>query len=345
MTKGRMSGKFAAVVLGLAWLICASPAWAAIKKGGEAPALTGQDLAGQAHALDELKGKWVYVDFWASWCGPCMRELPSVVGLHKDMARNPNFAVLGVSLDSKGTLGDLQKAVKKNGVGYPVIYSNDGCSDIARQWGVNAIPATFLIDPQGRIVGEDIPVHQVKSLIEQHGTSAPAPKQGSDSQPRITVPARPQDVTGGTSSGAPRQEVVKCTDRLLPLSMSSGVEGGRDLEITMDLPPNNPRLSKYRLYLRSNRKDSKGVERTANWRYDISVFLDPRNTRAPYYIEIKDITDPAKSAGLAAPELTAMIDPYGSVCQFVVPLAPGTTKLNYAMALLLDSVAGYSTAR
>jgi thiol-disulfide isomerase/thioredoxin len=316
------------------WLTLGAAAHAAVKAGSAAPEIFGRELAsGEELSLSDLRGKWVFVDFWASWCGPCMKELPSVVGLHRDLGTGSNFTVLGVSLDSEGTLGDLRKAVKKNGVAYPVIYCNDGCNVVAGEWGVRSIPTTFLIDPQGRIVGEDIPIRQVRSLIEEGGGSGPGPQRNDQrfeppGKGNNTVPAKQPKLAANYSL---RPVQVKCREQLLP-SMS-GMPGAHDLQVTMDLRRKAPRVSNYRLFLRATKRTRDGRQVDANWRYDINLMLDSSDKRNPYFVEIKDSSDPTKALGFSAPELTAYVDPSTGVCQFLVPLAPDTLKLNYAMAL------------
>jgi thiol-disulfide isomerase/thioredoxin len=319
--RGTQIGRTALLALAVVAL-AASSAFAAPGKGSAAPELSGMDLAGgQERSLSEFKGKWVFVDFWASWCGPCMKELPKVVNLHNELSRNPNFTVLGVSLDEQNTLGDLRKAVQKNKVSYPVIYTGNGWNSLAASWGVSEIPTTFLIDPQGRVVDKDVPISQVKQLIEQ-GEGA-APREPSNAPPQLTVPA---------DGRVARPVQVTCRERLLPISMSTGMDGGRDLEIVMGLQPSKPKLSKYRMYLRATKRLPDGSAREANWRYDINILLDPTNQRTPYFVEIRDASEPGKTAGFTPPELTAALDLQRNECQFIVPLAPDTLKLNYAVA-------------
>jgi hypothetical protein len=263
-----------------------------------------------------------------------MHELPNVIALHHDMQNNPDFTVLGVSLDSQQTLGALRKVVKKNGITYPVVFTNDGCRTITERWGVNQIPTTYLIDPQGNIAGENIEVSQVRSLIQQNG---PDPRQSrygdirNTKQPRAvneTVPAHQPSALNANYSVKPTQ--VQCTQQLMP--SQTGMPGAHDLQVTMALASNGPKLRNYRMFLRATKRGKGGKQVDAIWRYDINLLLDPKNRNTPYFIEINDSSDPTKTLGYNAPDLTAMIDLEQNICQFIVPLNTDTLKLNYAMA-------------
>jgi peroxiredoxin len=317
-------------------------AQAAIRPGIPAPDIDGMELAsGQPVSLSSMRGKWVFVDFWASWCGPCMRELPNVIKLHNEMQNNPDFAVIGVSLDSENTLGALRKVVKKNGITYPIVYTNDGCSKITHNWGVNQIPSMFLIDPNGNIAGADIAVSQVKSLIEQGGSAPGGSRYADDrlgndrfgnplpgSPAHDTIPAHQPSALTANYSIKPRQ--VQCTQQLMP--SQNGIQGAHDLQVTMGLDPNGPKLRNYRMFLRATKKGKGGKQVDAIWRYDINLLVDPHNRNTPYFIEINDSSDPGKTMGYSAPDLMAMIDLEHNYCQFTVPLDTDTVKLNYAMA-------------
>ena len=76
-----------------------------IKIGDKVPELTMTAVDGKTYKLSELKGKYVFIDCWASWCGPCMGEVPNVKALHKALKDRKDFVMIGVSLDREGGCG------------------------------------------------------------------------------------------------------------------------------------------------------------------------------------------------------------------------------------------------
>lgn len=122
--------------------------------GTSAPEITLPTPDGKEVSLSSLKGKYVLVDFWASWCGPCRRENPNVVAAFNKF-KGKNFTILGVSLDS-----DKDKwvqAIAKDGLTWQHISDLQGWESIAaRNYGVNSIPANFLVDPDGKVIARDL---------------------------------------------------------------------------------------------------------------------------------------------------------------------------------------------
>ncbi|MFT3823016.1 MAG: TlpA disulfide reductase family protein [Chitinophagaceae bacterium] len=128
---------------------------------------TQNDTAGIAVSLASFKGKYVLVDFWASWCGPCRAENPNVVkAFNKYNAKG--FTVLGVSLDRPGQKDKWLQAIYKDGLTWTHVsdlaFWNNA---VAKLYGVLAIPQNYLLDPQGKIVAKNIRGEELDKALEK----------------------------------------------------------------------------------------------------------------------------------------------------------------------------------
>jgi thiol-disulfide isomerase/thioredoxin len=110
------------------------------------PPLVLKDRHGKPYTLKPYKGHVVLVNFWASWCPPCRKEMPSMQRLKEKMAGKP-FDIL--ALDTGETVDDSSAFLKEVKVSFPVLFDPD--SNTARRWKVFAMPTTFLIDKKGKI--------------------------------------------------------------------------------------------------------------------------------------------------------------------------------------------------
>lgn len=124
--------------------------------GAPAPAFTLFTPGGQPVSLADYRGKYVLVDFWASWCGPCRQENPAVLKAYEAF-KGRNFQVLGVSLDEEKTRQKWVQAIADDHMPWAQVSDLRGfASETAQQYGVKAIPQNFLVDPSGKIVASNL---------------------------------------------------------------------------------------------------------------------------------------------------------------------------------------------
>lgn len=106
------------------------------------------DTSGKTHSLDLYQGKWVIINFWATWCAPCLAEIPIFSELHQSR-KNKDLIVLGIAVDYDDPKVVFQFAEKQN-MSYPLILGDD---EVTAQFGkINILPTTFLYDPKGKKV-------------------------------------------------------------------------------------------------------------------------------------------------------------------------------------------------
>jgi peroxiredoxin len=122
--------------------------------GQPAPDFTLNDTAGKPVTLSSFHGKYVLLDFWASWCGPCRRENPNVVAAYEKY-KGKNFTILGVSLDDQKE--PWLKAIKADGLVWNQVSDLKGWqSNAAAMYGIKSIPSNFLLDTDGKIIGHNL---------------------------------------------------------------------------------------------------------------------------------------------------------------------------------------------
>jgi Peroxiredoxin len=135
--------------------------------GAKAPEFTQNDPDGNPIRLSDFRGKYLLVDFWASWCRPCRIENPNIVKAY-EAYKNKNFEILGVSLDNPGNRTAWLNAVKRDNLTWPQVSDLQGWkNEVAVLYGVQSIPQNFLLDPNGVIIAKNLKGEELtKKLAE-----------------------------------------------------------------------------------------------------------------------------------------------------------------------------------
>ncbi len=133
--------------------------------GSQAPEISLSDTTGNLVPLSSLRGKYVLLDFWASWCGPCRMENPNVVKMYNKY-KDKGFAIYSVSLDQ--TKGNWTKAIRNDNLTWTHVSDlKFWQSAAAQQYGVQAIPATFLLDKEGKIIAKNLRGEALEQKLEE----------------------------------------------------------------------------------------------------------------------------------------------------------------------------------
>ena len=123
------------------------------------------DTTGKTHTLAGYKGKWVLVNYWATWCPPCLHEIPDLIALHEN--KKNNLVVIGVALDFRNAqqVTDFADGLMVN---YPIVL---GSSQVVNQIGpVQGLPTTYLYNPDGKMVAQQVGAI-TRAAVESYITS------------------------------------------------------------------------------------------------------------------------------------------------------------------------------
>ncbi len=136
------------------------------KVGDTALQFTLPDTNGKMVSLSDFKGKYVLLDFWATWCGPCIAEMPNVSSAYQKY-KDKNFTIIGVSLDRPDSKKKWLDMIQKENFNWIQLSDlNFWNSKAALLYNVNSVPANFLIDPQGKIIAKNLRGDALKVRLE-----------------------------------------------------------------------------------------------------------------------------------------------------------------------------------
>lgn len=137
-----------------------------LKPGSDAPEIEFEDVNGKVHHLSDFRGKPVYVDLWASWCGPCCEEIPHLAKFVESLGKKPEIVCISVSIDDERS--EWVKKLEEVGSGWPQYLATESGQDaISNQYFVSGIPRFLLIDPSGKIASVNAPRPSNPNLLEE----------------------------------------------------------------------------------------------------------------------------------------------------------------------------------
>ena len=161
--------RLASLIASLLALLCVAHAHAAVQVGDK-PQLEFQAVDGARISLENLRGKIVLVDFWATWCGPCMAEAEHMVRINEEYGPK-GLVFLGISLDRNK--GQMMRVCGEQRFTWPQYFDPAGVAAVSSEWGVTGIPSTFLINPDGVVAWQGHPAAIDRPLANLFRTNPP----------------------------------------------------------------------------------------------------------------------------------------------------------------------------
>ncbi len=150
-----------------------------------APDFSLPNLAGENVVLSDFKGKWVFINFWATWCGPCVMEMPMLNNMYHKL-KGDNFEMLAVSIDT-GSVEDVKRFIEEMNIDFPILHDRENIT--MKPYSLRSIPKTYMINPKGEVEAKadgmrewDNPemIEYLRNLMSGKDETAPA-KTSSES--------------------------------------------------------------------------------------------------------------------------------------------------------------------
>ena len=135
---------------------------AGLVAGSKFPDFEEKDLVGKPLSIAGVKAKVVLIDFWATWCGPCVAELPNILEAYEKHHAS-GFEIIGISLDKDRQ--KLEKFIKDKNMAWPQFF--DGKGELAQKYGISSIPATYLLDSEGKIIASNLRGKALEAAVAQ----------------------------------------------------------------------------------------------------------------------------------------------------------------------------------